>query len=204
MATFDALGELNERFSNVSISGGAAAAAGPSNSSQKRSPVDEFFSQHANSPGSKFTYNRDAKLNIRETFDVLVKAQKWKRKKRMSEKERFFEAIDSEFTTRVGDGDKLQTWQRLVVMFGSKDPVPTSITKCKKILAEYYINIYDFLDYCRQMGIDEDSGSSGDLSSLDKGSLQNLRYYSKSKHLLYPLDLARGTVLKAFLVHMFG
>ena len=54
------------------------------------------------------------------------------------------------------------------------------------------------------MGIDQQAGIQGDLKSIDKGSLKNLRVYSKERGLLYPLDLARGTVLKVFLVHMFG
>ncbi|RVD88549.1 uncharacterized protein DFL_002731 [Arthrobotrys flagrans] len=197
---FDA---LNERFSNVSISNDDAAGE-PSNPSQSRTPVDEYFYQHASRPGSRFPYNGDARLNIRKTFNTLARAERWNERKRMEEKERFFEAIDAEFTTRFGDGTSLQTWQRLVAMFDPEGPLPPSITRCKKELSKYYINIYDFLNYCRRMGIDEQAGVQGDLRSIDKGSLQILRAYSKRNRLLYPLDFARGTVLKAFLVHMFG
>ncbi|KAF3084090.1 hypothetical protein TWF569_000014 [Orbilia oligospora] len=203
MATHSSLDDLNQRFSNIALSNDDATGE-PSTASRRRTPVDQYFYQHASRPGSKFKYNSDTKLNIRKTFDDLAKAEKWRRKKRLAEKRKFFQAIDSEFTTRFGDGNKLETWQRLVAMFEPDSPPPMSITKCKKVLSEYYINIYDFLEYCQEMGIDEQAGIQGDLKSLDKGSLQNLRTYSKSGNLLYPLDFAKGRVLQAFLVHMFG
>ncbi|KAK6351179.1 hypothetical protein TWF718_004347 [Orbilia javanica] len=202
MVTHNNLDDLSQRLSNVSISNEDGTEE-PANPPRRRAPIDDYFYQHASRPGSRFTYDGDSRLKIRATFDILARSEKWRRKKRMNEKQKFFEAIDAEFTTRFGDGSRLETWQRLVAMFNPDDPVPHSITRCDKILSGYFINIFDFLDYCRAMAIDEQSGVQGDLSSIDKGSLQILRTYSKTNNLLYPLDMAKGRVLKAFLVHMF-
>ncbi|KAK6495011.1 hypothetical protein TWF481_003039 [Arthrobotrys musiformis] len=202
MATPISLDDLNQSFSGISISNNDATGE-PSDTSQQRTPVDEFFYQHASRPGARFRYNGNAGLNIRQTFRILAKVERWRERKRMAEMERFLEAMDAEFTRRIG-GDDLRTWQRLVAMFDPDNPdLPTSITKCKKIFSKYFINIYDFVNYCRRMGIDQQSEIQWDLRSLDKGSLENLRAYSKKNRLIYPLDSARGTVLRVFLVHMF-
>lgn len=70
-------------------------------------------------------------------------------------------------------------------------------------LAKLWINIFDFLGALRSSKVDLDADTFIDLSYLSKGSLEELRRYSKANNLLYPLDLARGTVLTGLLVHMF-
>ncbi|KAK6353506.1 hypothetical protein TWF696_005469 [Orbilia brochopaga] len=198
------LDDVTRNLATLSIAPGSSLG-GATASLRIPGPIDEYFIGHTRPSGTGFKYNPQVNTNVRKTFNRLARAYRWGDSRRDEEKEKFFEAIDAEFTKRFGDGSDLTTWQWLVGLFGyDDDEIPTSLTKCKKILSELYINIYDFLHYCRRMNITKEDGVKRDLRFLSKASLNELRVYSKSRNLLYPLDLARGNVLRGFLVHMFG
>ncbi|KAK6542303.1 hypothetical protein TWF694_006263 [Orbilia ellipsospora] len=170
--------------------------------------VDTYFRQHADRLGNRFHYDPTVDLDIKKTFRRLMRTAGWNLPRNVrvleEEKEKFFEAIAQEFTKKFGRGDQLSSWHRLLLLLGyGEQELPHSITKCKKELARFWINIYDFLRELRRLGLDLNGAALVNLSYLSKSSLQELREYSKSRKLLYPLDLARGTILTGFLVHMF-
>jgi hypothetical protein len=86
--------------------------------------------------------------------------------------------ITNEFNTHFGvDATKLQNWQSLCRELQIEKPIDT-ITKCRKALAEVYVNIVDLVD-CRRTAKTPRKFSS--LTALRKYTKSTGKFYSKQE-----------------------
>lgn len=90
------------------------------------------------------------------------------------------ELAAQEFGRYMGDENKLENWMRLCRDLGF-EPVPESLTKCRKAAKTVYVNIYDFLDQVMR---------SGPPATHFKDVFA-LRDYSKANDKVFPLEVAK-------------
>lgn len=91
--------------------------------------MDAFFSRHG------FTQDPDA--GLLQEFSRLSIARKWRPATRRSKRDAFRTAMVEEFNRRYGIDDRsLASWQNLCSVF-SIQPVPASISQCKKVYMCY-------------------------------------------------------------------
>ncbi|MCJ1266101.1 hypothetical protein MMC22_005983 [Lobaria immixta] len=84
-------------------------------------------------------------LPLLENFNRLANAQGWRKKRCHKERQIY---LLGQYTIHLGEisTGKLQKWQNLCREL-RVDPIPTSITKCKKVLkTNVHVNIIDLMD----------------------------------------------------------
>jgi len=116
------------------------------------------------------------------------KKKKKKKKKGKKEKKDVVERFDAYF----GDVSKLENWQQLCRDL-SIDPVPKTLTQCRKELRGKWVNIYDFLDH-----------KKSNTKQVFFKSERALAAYTVREGKIYPMKLAReGGPVRELLAHIF-
>ncbi|OBT66666.1 hypothetical protein VE03_03915 [Pseudogymnoascus sp. 23342-1-I1] len=95
-----------------------------------------------------------------------------------------------DFNAYFGDPGKLENWQRLCRDLDI-DPVPTSITKCKKETKKIYVNIYQFLDQTK----------TGFRATRFPNQAALADYCNNGKKRKFPRNIAKRTGALAGLLH---
>ncbi|KAF1947868.1 hypothetical protein EJ02DRAFT_417355 [Clathrospora elynae] len=134
----------------VSVSSAPASEAAPASPSERGTPPPSdsgssdvgdlnYFAKF-----NSFVANPEAGF-IAE-FKRLAIHENWSEKQK---KVRRADAVEYEIARHYGtDKTKLEKWQELCGEV-KIEPVPLSITKCKKALASVYVNIFNILDHRR-------------------------------------------------------
>ncbi|KAK6512992.1 hypothetical protein TWF506_009154 [Arthrobotrys conoides] len=159
--------------------------------------IDTYFQSH-----NSFDYNPTSTTSVLKTFKRLAINQGWDEERRRQEKGKFQKAIDVEFTDRVGSGFLLEDWQRLGKVIGI-EPLPGSITQCKKMIKKENINIYHILHaYRRATEVEnvEDVEACKDVRRFK--TVAELRKYTQNHKMYYQKEFAKGSVLKGLLKHL--
>ncbi|KAK6537407.1 hypothetical protein TWF694_011594 [Orbilia ellipsospora] len=160
----------------------------------KPGAVDAYFGRHAG-----FTYEPSPEISLLNGFKRLAIDQKWSDAKRKIERKKFHEAVDSEFTTRVGKGFDLSDWQRLAKVIGIV-PLPGTVTQCRKAIKKENINIYHILHaYRRAKELDDISKIEPCTDIRRFKSVGELRKYTQKHKMFYPKETAKGSVIKGLL-----
>ncbi|KAF3904931.1 hypothetical protein ABW20_dc0109074 [Dactylellina cionopaga] len=159
--------------------------------------IDNYFQSYAS-----FNYQPAAEISVLKAFQRLAISQKWTPEKRTQERSKFHEAVDAEFTARVGTGFALSDWQKLAKVIGIA-PLPTSITQCRKIIKKENINIYHILHaYRRAESIDDIDKIEPCRDITRFKNVRELRTYTQKRKMFYPKERAKGSVLKGLLKHL--
>ncbi|KAK6343526.1 hypothetical protein TWF730_011116 [Orbilia blumenaviensis] len=159
--------------------------------------IDRYFQSHRS-----FEYTPSAEASVLKSFKRLAINQKWDENRRVQEKKKFQAAVDAEFTARVGNGFALIDWQRLAKVIGI-EPLPQSITQCRKMIKRENINIYHILHaYRRAREIQniDDIRPSTEIQRFK--SVGELRRYTQKHGMFYSKEQAKGSVLKGLLKHL--
>ncbi|KAK6336983.1 hypothetical protein TWF718_009770 [Orbilia javanica] len=160
----------------------------------KPGAVDKYFQRY-----QSFGYNPSSETSVLKTFKRLAISQGWSEGRRREEKGKFQTAVDVEFTERVGSGFALEDWQRLAKVIGI-EPLPGSITQCRKMIEKENINIYHILHAYRRatevMSIEDVEACKGITRFRNVAELK--RYTQKHK-MYYRKEYAKGSVLKGLL-----
>ncbi|KAL5115727.1 hypothetical protein ACEQ8H_006335 [Pleosporales sp. CAS-2024a] len=164
-----------------------SGASTPSSGISSNGCSDEgssYFAQFSN-----FKENPDASLA--EEMGRLGIQEQWSKKEK---KAHLIAACDAEFVRYFGSNvSKLSAWQNMCRMC-QIEPVPDSITKCKKALAKLHVNIFNFIDHCR---------NPTRVPLLKFDDVAKLRKYSVPKR-IYPIDLAKKDTFIKSLLRPFG
>ncbi|RVD89682.1 uncharacterized protein DFL_000679 [Arthrobotrys flagrans] len=156
--------------------------------------IDNYFQGH-----SSFGYNPSPEASVLRTFKRLAISQGWDEERRKKEKAKFQTAVDVEFTARVGSGFALSDWQRLAKVIGI-EPLPVTITQCRKMIKKENINIYHILHaYRRATEVKniEDVEACKDIRRFK--NVAELRKYTLNHGMFYKKEFAKGSVLKGLL-----
>ncbi|KAL4899045.1 hypothetical protein BDW74DRAFT_184153 [Aspergillus multicolor] len=103
----------------------------------------DFFSRF---PG--FTPNPLA--SVTEEFERLARHEGWSRNSRRRRFHReWINFAEAAFNTSFGAETKLESYQNLCRVLNPDEPVPASITQCRKALKCVYVNLIDLIDAMR-------------------------------------------------------
>ncbi|KAJ6258256.1 hypothetical protein Dda_7175 [Drechslerella dactyloides] len=156
--------------------------------------VDRYLQSHSGS-----TYQPSSEVSVIKAFQRLAIGQDWTPKQREKQKKNFHAAVDAEFTERVGTGFTLFEWQRLVKIIGI-EPIPSSITQCRKAIQKENINIFHILQaYRRATEIDDLDLIQPSKEITRFPSVGKLRAYTRKNKMFYRKENAKGSVLKGLL-----
>ncbi|KAK6525910.1 hypothetical protein TWF281_010953 [Arthrobotrys megalospora] len=156
--------------------------------------IDKYFQSHRS-----FGYTPSAEISVLKAFKRLAVNQGWNDKRRKQEKERFQAAVDTEFTARVGSGFALSDWQRLAKVIGI-EPLPQTITQCRKTIKKENINIYHILHAYRRATEMKDINNIEACKDIQRfKSVGELRRYTHAHNMFYRKEFAKGSVLKGLL-----
>ncbi|KAG6030202.1 hypothetical protein E4U19_000557 [Claviceps sp. Clav32 group G5] len=152
-------------------------------------PIDRFFNRY-----NQFEY--DPHSEAWGEFHRLCDFFGWLKGSREENAARnlFRQALVDEFGAIYGENDeKLDVLQQLCRKLDI-DPIPQSITACKKAIKGVYVNIVDFID-CERTG-----------EPIHKfASLAHLRRYTKKTGKFFPREQAKRSLLLRFLLQvLFG
>ncbi|KAK6346675.1 hypothetical protein TWF696_006793 [Orbilia brochopaga] len=157
-------------------------------------PIDQYLLSYDGSG-----YEPSSDVSVIKAFQRLAISQKWSPKKREEEKKKFHAAVDAEFADRVGTGNTLFEWQRLAKLIGI-NPIPSSITQCKKAIGKENINIFHILHAYRRATEINDLALIKPSSEITRfPSVGKLRAYTHKHKMFYSKEKAKGTVLKGLL-----
>ncbi|KAG6116485.1 hypothetical protein E4U13_001816 [Claviceps humidiphila] len=180
---------------NVSTSGPTIAASEQINLAvscpvvRMSGPIDLFFSQYQE-------FNYDPHSRVWTEFRRLCGFFAWLKGSPAENAARnlFRQALVDEFGAIYGENDeKVDVLQQLCRKL-EIDPIPQSITACKKAIKGVYVNIIDFID-CERTG-----------EPIHKfASLAHLRRYTKKTGKFFPREQAKRSLLLRFLLQvLFG
>ncbi|KAG6091188.1 hypothetical protein E4U31_007316 [Claviceps sp. LM219 group G6] len=152
-------------------------------------PMDRFFQRY-----DQFDY--DPHSEVWGEFRHLCGFFGWLRNSPEENAARnlFQQALVDEFGAIYGENDEqLDVLQQLCRKL-EIDPIPQSITACKKAIKGVYVNIVDFID-CERTG-----------EPIHKfASLADLRRYTKKNRKVFPRRQAKRSLLLRFLLQvLFG
>ncbi|KAG6076625.1 hypothetical protein E4U15_005006 [Claviceps sp. LM218 group G6] len=152
-------------------------------------PIDVFFSKYQD-------FDYDPHSRVWTEFRRLCSFFGWLKgnPKENAARNLFQQALVDEFGAIYGENDeKLDVLQQLCRKL-EIDPIPQSITACKKAIKGVYVNIVDFID-CERTG-----------EPIHKfASLADLRRYTKKTGKFFPRNQAKRSLLLRFLLQvLFG
>ncbi|KAI9764602.1 MAG: hypothetical protein M1840_008331 [Geoglossum simile] len=138
-------------------------------------------------------FTPDPTAPLASEFTRLAKSQGWRPNSKRYRKERAL-CFATEFEAHYGNkSERLEGWQSLCQEVDI-DPIPLSITKCKKELKALSINIVDLID-CRR---------TGQYPVLRHKSKRALRAYSKSTGKIFSLrKVKENGFLTVLLIDMY-
>ncbi|KAE9988972.1 hypothetical protein EG327_003150 [Venturia inaequalis] len=137
----------------------------------------------------------DARASFKDEFARLAGLMGWEVDSLVYGRNRLL-AIQAEFDGNYGSCDRLEGWRGLCRDVGVVG-VPGSIKQCKKELAKVHINLVDFVDWRRRP--EPRAPFDG-----QKGSLKELREYTKKHKKVFPKVLAKKEgFIKALLRRIF-
>ncbi|KAF3937283.1 hypothetical protein ABW19_dt0201170 [Dactylella cylindrospora] len=158
--------------------------------------VDEFFGGYRR---HGFEYEASAQTSLIKTFKKLAISQNWTDKQKEAARKKFHTAVDAEFSERVGKGFTLFEWQRLAKLIGI-EPIPTTITQCRKVIAQENINIYQILQAYRRATEISNINLIKPCHEIQRfKTVKELRKYTKKHGAYFPKEIAKGSVLKGLL-----
>ncbi|KAH7400817.1 hypothetical protein DE146DRAFT_755264 [Phaeosphaeria sp. MPI-PUGE-AT-0046c] len=172
---------------------GSCGYSSVTSTSETPSTSEVSSSEHEDSYFNKFEgFQQDRDATFAKEFARLAIHQEWSKKEK---KERRFEAVEAEIELYVGtDMSDLKMLQK-VCGACDIDPIPSSVTKCKKALATVHVNIYNFVEHCRH---------PSRVSVRTFQSLNQLRKYSVPNY-IFPLSRAKADkFIKVLLRPFFG
>ncbi|KAI5840874.1 hypothetical protein DFP73DRAFT_178054 [Morchella snyderi] len=155
---------------------------------QSSGALDTYYSNYPN-----FLYNPQQPPMME--FQRLMQHQHWGPRDEAYERARaeFFEAFAEEFASYFGsDQVDITSWQQLCEDLGV-EPIPATITQCRKRLQQLNVNIYDLLHFKR-------TGAAFELFP----TVKELRKYTKQKKLIFPKAKAKEGPLRFLLRDIFG
>ncbi|EPS43905.1 hypothetical protein H072_2035 [Dactylellina haptotyla CBS 200.50] len=156
--------------------------------------IDNYLGGHRG-----FVYEPSAEISVLKAFKRLAISQGWGDKKKEQEKKKFYAAVDTEFGARVGSGFNLTEWQRLAKFIGI-EPLPVTITQCKKMIKKENINIYQILKAYRKAQEVKNIDLIKPCPDIQRfKSTAELRKYTQKHNMYFPKQWAKGSVLKGLL-----
>ncbi|KAF1992671.1 hypothetical protein P154DRAFT_203439 [Amniculicola lignicola CBS 123094] len=115
------------------------------------------------------TFKRDPADGLEHVFELLTLHEGWSKKSK-KQRQRKAELFEEEFKAQFTEGKtKLESWQALCKEVGI-DPVPSSITQCRKALHGVLVNIVNLMDH-RQHG--------AQIPLIKFASLREFRKYTR-------------------------
>lgn len=150
-------------------------------------PIAEYFARYP-----EFDYIPSSDWRQIDNFNDLVQFKGWPHARSKTE----FEEFKRTWTTLVEEeysGSSLDHYQGLCDDLDI-DPIPDTVNKCKEQLKRRFVNIIDLTKYRRErrMGLDS-------VKPQTFGSLNALKEYSNDQKKWYPLETAKGEMLRELL-----
>ncbi|KAH3973274.1 hypothetical protein HBH70_064700 [Parastagonospora nodorum] len=163
-----------------------------SNECSTLSVSDTDSSEHGSSYFAQFSdFEEEPGASLTSEMARLAVQEKWSKKEKQRQR---LDAFDAEFARHFGtDMGKLEMWQEMCCLCRIED-IPTSITQCKKALAKVHLNIFNFLDHCRNPKVFE--------LKLFR-NISKLREYTVP-NFIYPLKRAKADTFIKALLRPFG
>ncbi|CAK5264090.1 unnamed protein product [Mycena citricolor] len=139
-------------------------------------------------------FEHDPFVPLRQEFERLAREEGWGKKSRMF-KDQWGLCGIQEFGYQFGkDENRLAGWQALCATVGVKK-TPDSIAKCKTIMRNTWVNIYDLLDAKR-------TGKTV-LKHPSKDALRSYSINSKPPKIFSKAQAKKNRFLKILLIEMF-
>ncbi|KAK7686019.1 hypothetical protein QCA50_010830 [Cerrena zonata] len=156
-------------------------------SSSDEFTIEDFFAQFSD-------FDFDPSQHVTLEFNRLAESRQWGKERRRAQYRQLQDALVGEFNHQYGrDEGKLAAWQALCEEVGI-DPIPTTITQCRKALANVHVNLVDLVDARRR-------GRRGDVKVYE--TVQQLRKYTRKTGKYFPRQVAKaGGVLRGLLRRM--
>jgi hypothetical protein len=149
--------------------------------------IDQYFARFR-----RFRYTRTADWRQLHPFNALARQQRWTEERRDIEfrllQEAWTGVVESEF-----EGSSLDHYKRVCEDLNI-DPIPESITKCKKKLRKVFVNIVDLMQYRL-------NGRRGEKPRRFK-SLRGLKEYSFNCNKYYSKERAKAEMLRELLTQL--
>ena len=146
--------------------------------------IDEFFARFP-----EFHYSPTEEWRQLAPFNALARQQNWNKKKRNQEfrrlKRAWQEVVESEFA-----GSSIFHYQSLCEDL-EIDPIPNTVSECKRELRTIFVNIVDLMQYRRD-------GRTG-RKPRRFNDVENLKEYSLSHGKYYPKESAKAEMLRELL-----
>lgn len=90
-------------------------------------PIDEYFQSLPH-----YSYTPYTNISLLKTFRKAQLVLKWSKEQSRAQRSLFYEAINAEFSYRIGTDDlSLEAWQQLAEVLGL--PLSGSKNKCKQV-----------------------------------------------------------------------
>ncbi|KAG5939810.1 hypothetical protein E4U60_000742 [Claviceps pazoutovae] len=140
--------------------------------STTKGPIALFFGRYQQ-------FNYDPHSKVWDEFNRLANFFHWQEgSKKNKARNLFRQALVDEFGANYGESDnKLDVLQRLCQKL-EIDPMPQSITACKKAINGVYVNIVDFID-CERTG--EPIHKFASLGQLRKYTMKEKKYFPRKQ-----------------------
>ncbi|KAK7686006.1 hypothetical protein QCA50_010817 [Cerrena zonata] len=142
--------------------------------------IEGFFTQFLG-------FDYDSSQHVTLEFNRLAESRQWGQKTRRKHYRQLQEALVTEFNQQFGvDEGKLAAWHALCNEVGI-NPLPPSVTQCRKALSRVHVNLVDFVEARRR-------GRKGDFKVYK--TVHQLRQYTHDTEKFFPLWSAKvGGVL---------
>ncbi|KAH8155789.1 uncharacterized protein LAJ45_00801 [Morchella importuna] len=141
-------------------------------------------------------FTPDPNSSLITNFNLLSTAQNWAPAGRARSRahRRFRSAMIDEFNATYGtDNNDLESWKNLCRVV-RVDPVPETITQCRKAVRRTHVNLVDLIDHDVRNG-------GGQVKKFK--TLRQLREYTHETEKYFPKNPAKaGGILKALLRDM--
>ncbi|KIJ51124.1 hypothetical protein M422DRAFT_158523 [Sphaerobolus stellatus SS14] len=148
-------------------------------------PIAEFFAYYP-----EFVYDRDK--DTMTEFERLCRSRQWGRRGKRKRQALYAlqHAIGEQFTVAFGNqDDDYQNWYNLCGTLGI-NPIPESITQCRKAIKGVYVNIFDVVDAQRQ----------GRKATPMFSNVHLLRAYTFDNEMIFPKRRAKREGLLKYLL----
>ncbi|KAL4242398.1 hypothetical protein ABKN59_011938 [Abortiporus biennis] len=157
---------------------------------QRRSThLDGFFHQY-----TQFAYNPNA--SVAREFQRLSERMGWNDEERRMARERYQEALVNEFNDIFGTNPSdYATWQKLFEIL-KIEPVPSSVTACKKAIKTIHVNLVDVVNAARN--------PTGVPTPRIFPTVKALRKYSHKNRKIFPKHKAKSGGILKFMLRVLG